>query len=199
MRWLLLASTIVIAPAVIAGQSAVSVDSPGNPKNPYFPLAIGNSWTFRCSVEGKYQFDKTVRLTATVIQDGVRYFRAELRLKRAPHPLVYYLTVAADGSVFSSPKPSSEGRELLITAAPKVGDRLGDWQVAARERIRTPALAQVEALRVENFSIEDPQLSAQRRAEWQGRFYAQGIGQVAEADGLDGECVLSKFRLAKSH
>jgi len=166
-------------------------------ETPYFPLAVGNSWTYRCSVEGQYQFDKTLRLTATTTKDNVRYFRAELQIKRDPRPLVYYLMADGKGNVFRSPKPTHEERELVITAAPKIGDQLGNRRVAAIERMSIPARSQVEALRVENFSLEDPKLPAEKRAEWQARFYARDIGQVAEADGLGGECALSEFHLVK--
>ena len=70
--------------------------------------------------------------------------------------------------------------------------------MAAIERMTIPAHAQVEALRVENFSTEGPKLPAEKRAEWQALFYARGIGQVAEADGLGGECALSKIHLVRA-
>jgi len=161
----------------------------------YFPLAVGNYWTYRCSVEGEYQFDKTVRLVSVSRQNDTRYFRAELRMKKDPNPLVYYLSADADGAVVSAPKPSREGREPLIPAAPKTGERVGEWIVAGSERISTPALAQVEVIRLENFARDDPQLPAERRAEWRGRYYARGVGLVAEADGLGGDCALTKYRV----
>jgi hypothetical protein len=146
-------------------------------------------------VDGNYQFDKTIRLTSAVVPDGSRYYRAEMRVKRDPQPSVYYLTADASGSVFRSRKPSGEGKQLVITAMPSIGDKVGALTVAATERIDTPAIANVEALRVENFSRDDPQLPSDKRAEWRGRFYARGVGQVAEADGSGGECVLLKFHL----
>jgi hypothetical protein len=33
--------------------------------------------------------------------------------------------------------------------------------------------------------------------EWQSRFFARGVGQVAEADGAGGDCTLAKFQRAK--
>jgi hypothetical protein len=188
---------VVVVTTTIAGEQTTPSVSATDVENPYFPLAVGNSWTYRCSVEGKYQFDKTLRLTGTIVKDGVRYFRAELKVKRDPRPLIYYLIADGEGRVFRSPKSSNKERELLITASPKIGDRLGDRKVAAIEKMNVLARAEVEAIRVENFSLEDPQLPAEKRAEWQARFYARGIGQVAEADGLGGECVLSKFHLVK--
>ena len=158
----------------------------------YFPLAVGNFWTYRCSAEGGSVFAKTVRLVGKNVRDGTRYFRAELRVRK-DKPLVYYLFVDAAGQVFGAPAAGRDGSEPLIVAMPKPGERIGTWIVGGNDRIDTPALKQVEAVRVENFDRDDPQLSAERRMEWLGRYYARGIGPVAEADGLGGECVLTKY------
>lgn len=180
----------------VAAEQRVTANSPATVgQASYFPLAVGNYWTYRCSVEGEYQFDKTVRLMSVSTQNDIRYFRAELRMRKDPKPLVYYLSADADGVIFSVPKPGHEGREPLIPVAPKAGERVGEWIVAGSERISTPALAQVEAIRLENFARDDPQLPAERRAEWRGRYYARGVGLVAEADGLGGDCALTKYRV----
>ena len=160
----------------------------------YFPLAVGNYWTYRCSVEGEHQFTKTVRLVSASARDKVRYFRAELRMKK-DKPLVYYLFADPDGQVFSAPNPGRDGSELLITATPKAGEHVGTWTVVGGERIDTPALKQVDAVRIENFDRDDPKLSAERRMEWLGRYYAHGVGPVVEADGLGGEFVLTQYRV----
>jgi hypothetical protein len=160
----------------------------------YFPLAVGNYWTYRCSVEGEHQFTKTVRLVSASARENTQYFRVELRIKK-DKPLVYYLFADVDGQVFSAPNPSRDDSEPLITAAPKAGEHVGTWTVAGGERIDTPALKQVDTVRVENFNRDDPQLSAERRMEWLGRYYARSIGPVVEADGLGGECVLTQYRV----
>ena len=59
---------------------------------------------------------------------------------------------------------------------------------AAPESLSTPATSAVTAVRLENFGRDDPQVSASRRQEWQGKYYVRGIGLVAEADGLGDEC-----------
>lgn len=186
-----------IACAVFADGAMATGAPSAKAGNGYFPLAVGYAWTYRCSVEGRKQFDKTVRVTAVVTRDDTRYYRVEQRIGRDPKPLVYYLATGADGTVYSTLTPGSGERELLITAAPKVGDKVGARKVAARERMNVPALGQVETLRVENFSADDPAMSAEKRAEWQGRFFARDVGQVAEADGAGGDCVLSRFQRAK--
>jgi hypothetical protein len=161
---------------------------------PYFPLAVGNYWTYRCSVEGEQQFTKTVRLVSASARDNVQYFRAELRIKK-DKPLVYYLFTDVEGHVFSVPNPGRGGSELLITAAPKAGEHVGTWTVAGGERIDTPALKQVDAVRIENFDRDDPQITAERRLEWRGRYYARDVGLLVEADGLGGECVLTQYHV----
>lgn len=158
----------------------------------YFPLAVGNFWTYRCSAEGGSVFAKTVRLVGENVRDGIHYFRAELRVRK-DKPLVYYLFADAAGQVFSAPTAGRDGSESLIAASPKPGERIGTWVVGGNERIDAPALKQVEVVRIENFDRDDPQLSAERRMEWLGRYYARGVGPVAEADGLGGECVLTKY------
>ena len=180
-----------LAPSVQATQPT---GQPAGPLagNPWFPLAVGNSWSYRCSVEGTFQFNKTVRITAVVSEGAKPLFKTEQRVGKDPRPLVYFLGVADDGSVFKTLKASEGTRETLVSAAPKVGERVGDRTVAATERIRVPTVGKVEAFRVENFPFDDSGLSPDKRAQWQARFYARGYGPVAESDGLGGECALSR-------
>ena len=206
--WLMLA-TGTMASAVQAtqpaGQAAQAAQAAAQPAarpavpsakasagNPWFPLAVGNSWSYRCSVEGNFQFNKTVRITAIVSEGAKPLFRTEQRVGKDTIPLVYFLGLADDGSVFKTLKAGEGTRESLIGAAPKVGDRVGDRTVAASERIRVPTLGKIEALRVENFPFDDAGLTPDKRAQWQARFYARGYGPVAESDGLGGECALSR-------
>ena len=70
--------------------------------------------------------------------------------------------------MFSVPNPGRDGSEPLITAAPKAGAHVGTWTVAGGERIDTPALKQVDAVRIENFDRDDPQITAERRMKWRG-------------------------------
>lgn len=187
-------STAVAAWAFVASAAFSAVAGPDTAAGSasYFPLAVGNYWTYRCSAEGEAGFAKTVRLVGEDVRDGTRYFRAELRVRK-DKPLVYYLFADAAGQVSSAPVAGRDGSELLIAASPKPGERIGTWIVGGNERIDTPALKQVEVVRVENFGRDDPQLSAERRMEWLGRYYARGVGPVVEADGLGGECALTKY------
>jgi hypothetical protein len=193
---------ILGAAAVFVGSLSHAKDVAPAPRsaaggNAYFPLAVGSSWSYRCSVEGRHQFDKTLRVTSKVKHGDSDFYETEQRIGRDPKPLVFYFTTDTRGNVFRSLKPGGKDRELVITAEPKVGDRVGDRRVAASERMKVAGVGQMKVLRIESFSIDDPALTAEKRAEWQGRFYARGIGQVAEADGIGGDCVLAKFHAAK--
>lgn len=160
----------------------------------FFPLNVGNYWNYRCSAEGEYQFNKTIRLVSVITRNNVQYFRTELQVQK-DKPLVYYMFVDTGGQVYSAPDLGSEGSELLVTVKPKANERIGTMTVAGNEQIDLPTLKHINAVRIENFNRDDPDVSAERRIEWMGRYYAQGIGLVMEADGLGGECVLMKYHL----
>jgi hypothetical protein len=102
------------------------------------------------------------------------------------------MSVDDQGNVWTAMAPGGPSRELVITATPRVGDRIGERVVAAVERLKTPFGA-VPALRIETFAPADPSLTEEKRSEWQGRYFAAGIGQVGEADGLGGECLLIRY------
>lgn len=160
--------------------------------NPYFPLAVGNSWTYRCSIEGEYRLEKTLRIVGTGNEAAERAFIAELRVKGDARPLVQTLTVTPEGTVVSTYGTSGGEREPLITASPQVGDRIGAWIVGDHVTLDTPARKKMQAVRVETFAIDG---GARPREEWRGRFYVRGIGPAGEADGLGGECVLARFNV----
>lgn len=165
--------------------------------NSFFPLAVGNSWTYRCSVEGEFQFAKTLAITSETVKDGRRLFRAEMRTKGDSSPLISYLSVDAVGNVVTSLNPAQDRREILITARPKIGDRIERYRVAAVTRSHTKVFQSTDVVRLENFSMDDPTVPEDRRLEWLSRSYGRGVGPVEEADGLGGACVLSKFRLSR--
>ena len=167
--------------------------------NAMFPLTVGNSWSYRCSAEGSAAFVKTVKLTRSLLHDGKPFFQAEMRIRKDPKPLVYFLSTDQQGQVFSVMQVADNGREVLINAAPKAGDKLGNRSVAAGEMMHVPALgrAKVPVVRAENFFRDDPNVSSEQRMEWSGRYYAAGVGLVIEADGLGGQCVLTDHKLVK--
>ncbi len=196
----------VLALALLSAFSSLALSAAQTPSdqaiaggNTMFPLAVGNSWTYRCSAEGSAAFVKTVKLTRSFLHDGKRFFQAEMRIRKDPKPLVYFLSTGQQAEVFSVMQVGDSGREVLINAAPKAGDKLGDRSVAAAEMMRVPALgrAKVPVVRVENFFRDDPNVSSEQRMEWSGRYYAAGVGLVIEADGLGGQCVLTGHDLVK--
>jgi hypothetical protein len=163
--------------------------------NPYFPLAVGNSWTYRCSIEGDFRLEKTLRITSMTEDGSGRVFRAEVHVKGDPRPLIQNITLTHDGTVFNSFGSNGGDRETLVTRAPKIGDQIGGWVVGAVVSLDAPARKNMRAIRIENFSIDDAEATSERRGEWRGRFYVGGIGLASEADGLGGECLLLRFHV----
>jgi hypothetical protein len=159
----------------------------------YFPLSVGNRWRYRCSVEGEHAFDKTISITGSELVQGVRYFRAELRVGDDPVPLETFYYEDGQGGIRFSVEKSQEQNTLLITANPSVGDSLGDLVISSEQEVETPVTGLIKALLVEKYSLDDPHLSGKQRMDWEGKFYTLGIGLVIEADGLGGECVLVEF------
>ena len=187
-RLVLILAAVAAALALIAGASAA--------EQSFFPLAVGNAWIYACSTEGEWQFDRTLSLVSELDVDGRRYFRSELKMSGDSNPLVTYVFADEGGNVYAATQPGSQEATLILPADPKVGDAVSDHVVAAIVRINAPALGDAEAIRIENFSAEDPNIPEERRLEWEGKFYVRGVGLAIEADGLGGECVLSKFNLA---
>lgn len=197
---LLLIAIVIVAPACRDGGKQEQPPSrPGTAPSPagsFFPLAVGNSWTYRCSAEGEDQFEKTVKVVSETLVGGVRYFRVELTRAGDASPVVNYLFADAAGNVFESSRPSPGEASPVVTADLKPGERVGQLTAVAPEQLTTPATSTVTAVRVENFRRDDAGVSASRWLEWQGKFYVRGIGLVAEADGLGDECVLVRYTLA---
>ena len=118
-----------------------------------------------------------------------------------PRPVPPFLWLDADGSVWEAPAAGPQGSTPVAPGpapAPAAGQRFGGWVIGGTERLRVPALKPADALRVENFAIDSPDVSAERRSEWLARYYVRGVGPVAEADGLGGRCELTRFRVGAS-
>lgn len=170
-----------------AGVSALS------DTNTYFPLAVGNKWEYECSVEGEYAFDKALTITAIEMSGRNKLYRGELQTDDGAEPLVQYYSVDTNGVVYSSLEKSDKDKTPIISATPKDGDTINGLFVRKARRIDIPGLGAVEAILIENFELDNPKLSESKRMEWDGKYYALGVGLVTEADGLGGECVLKKF------
>lgn len=178
------AAVPVAAPA--AGPPAVA------PGDSYYPLAVGDSWTYGCAVEGEHLFDKTVTIAARDEMDGGERYRVVQA--SADDSLVYYLSVDTRGWVHRSAFADGRESEVVGSQLLRAGERVGDWLPARAETIAVPALGEIGVLVLENFSAEDPALPPQKRLEWRGLFFAKGIGLVAEGDGAGAQCDLSAYR-----
>ncbi len=166
---------------------------PSHIHNPYFPLAVGNSWSYRCSVEGKFQFTKKITITSLTVKDGLRRFRVETRNVTDAKPLVSYLIIDSSGQVMTSLWPTSDSLEPLIKAAPKLGDRFGKFAVVTIQPSTDKKYRNAQIVSLENFSVDDPRVPEEKHLEWLGKTYGKGIGLVEEADGLGGACILSTY------
>lgn len=174
-----------------AGENA-GVSSPAD-TNSYFPLAVGNRWEYECSVEGERAFDKVLTITAIEMSGGNKLYRGELQTGDGVDPLVQYYSVDGKGVAYSSLEKSNKDKTPIISANPKDGEAINGLFVRKARKVDIPGLGAVTAILVENFELDNPKLNESQRMEWEGRYYAHGIGLVAEADGLGGECVLKKF------
>lgn len=164
----------------------------------FFPLSEGNRWRYRCSVEGKFQFEKEIKIVSVVIQKEVRLHKVESRISTDEKPFVYYL-FNEKKKVFRTFDLNITERELVITVNPKLGDRLDqELKISRHDWVTTPATGKIEALIVENFNPEQSANASNEILDWRGFFYARGIGCVAEADGLGGECVLIDYHVNKT-
>jgi hypothetical protein len=181
--------------AFAAGESGRSVllGKSDNESAIYFPLAVGNSWRYSCSVEGEHAFDKTLSITASEVVAGIRYFRSELRVGDDPVPLIVFYYQNEKGDVHTSMEKVRGKGILQITANPSRGDAIGELSVSSEREVETPATGRIKAILVEKYSLDTPLLNEEQRMDWEGKYYAPGVGLVIEADGLGGECVLIDF------
>ena len=222
---------VCIVSAVIAAASAAWAATPAAAAttsattsattHPYFPLAVGNRWDYRCSTEGTPSAGKVLQIRQQVQHGGRLVFRAELRVGADALPLVQYFSVDGDGNLrrslaapspiapasapASAPAPApargtdvgKRSGDVLLAADTAAGSAHGGWVSAGVQHLPLPALPRAQALRIETFSLESPTLPASQRAEWRARYYVRGVGPVGDADGLGGRCDLASYRLAK--
>jgi hypothetical protein len=184
--------------AVAALAASMAAASGGTPAggHAYFPLAVGNSWAYACSTEGRPARGKELRITQRIARGDSAVYRAELKVSGDPRPLVQFLFVDADGAVRRSLTAEAGDAEVLIGPDVGAGTRHGPWTSAGTEQLSVPALRRVAAVKLENFPVDNAQLPQDKRDEWLARYYAKGIGPVGEADGLGGRCDLKAYRLS---
>jgi hypothetical protein len=161
-----------------------------------YPLAVGSTWTYRCSAEGEFQFEKTLTAVSELEAGETTLFEMKLDAGGS-RPLTFYLFHDARGDVFRTLKSDGGEAEIVVTADPKAGDRIGNRIAAGIETIDTPALNDVAVIRIESFAFEESASdTSQQSHEWRAEYFAHGVGLVMEADGLGGDCVLSHYKLA---
>lgn len=164
----------------------------------YFPLSVGNSWTLRCSSEGRFQFEKILRIVAETKMKSTLLFRIESTTTGEAKALSFYMFELPDGTVYTSETPDLNTRQPVVRAGVQSGDHVGTLVVAAIEKSDFAALVPgTEVVRLENFSAEDEKLPADKRIEWKGRSFGRGVGPIVEADGSGNECVLERYHVVR--
>jgi hypothetical protein len=161
----------------------------------FFPLSLGNFWQYRCGAEGEAQFIKKVAVIGRQNGEKGPYFKLEQQVK--DRKLTIYLNSDSSGKILRSLSPDSSKARVIAAHNMKVGETYGEDHVTREQVITTPATGSVKAIVLENFAPDDPNLSQEKRDEWHGRFYVQGIGLVSEGDGLGGDCALIKYKVNK--
>ncbi len=177
-----------------ASVSRAQTAPPQVPAEPdFYPLAVGNYWRYRCTLEGQLKYYKTVRITAVVHSLGKEYFKQEQT--GTGQTVVSYLHVHTDGRVARSIATEDAGAEIVGARRMNVGDSLGERHVTRTETIDTPATGHVSALVLENFVPDDPSLLEEQRLEWTGIFFVAGIGIAAQGDGAGADCSLTNYHI----
>lgn len=180
--------------AATAGEPDYSPQS-----NRFFPLAKGNTWSYNCSTEGVFQFRKKITITSTSREGDRIIYRADTQVGSDPKPVINYLSLDSHAQVMTSQTTVADGLEPVISAAPKVGDHIGNLTVASVSQSTLKKFSNTETVRLENFNADDPKLPDTKRMEWVSKSYGKGIGLLEEADGLGGSCVLTSFHIGVTH
>jgi len=179
----------VVAQATAAGNAAAPL-----PEESFSPLAVGNTWVYKCSLEGQFQFNKKIAIVSVATQNGHAVYRSEMRLGNDPKPLATYLHLDLEGRVMYSLQPDLVESKPIMAVTPKVGDRFDDMTVAAIEPSSLKKFSGVAAARLENYPYPMDG-SEDKQMRWRSKWYGKGIGLLEEADGLGGSCILTSFRV----
>ncbi|QQR68538.1 MAG: hypothetical protein IPI58_06730 [Alphaproteobacteria bacterium] len=163
----------------------------------YFPLHVESRWTYRCTTKGEDPFTKTVTLgTEPTIRNGLSYLSVTTQIGDNKNLASMYYYADSKGIVWVAPTKSPDKAMAVAAQSPKPGEKIEDMSVAAAPEImEIPALGTQEVMRLENFSLDDSEITDERRTEWRARYYARGVGLVAESDGLGNSCELTKYRI----
>lgn len=159
----------------------------------YFPLAVGTRWTYRCSAEGVFQFNKTLRIVSVKSNPkGGMTFRGEWRIGKEKKPLVVNYDVSSEGRVESFYDVEPGTREVLMIPSPSVGGVVGSLNIVGQPVVNRNKFKNVRTLELENFAL-DAQKDPAKRETWVGRVHGENIGIMEESDGTGASCVLSSM------
>jgi hypothetical protein len=173
------------------GPEAAPEPQPPPGQTDYFPLEVANSWTYECFAEGELQLEKSVEITGRAVVEGRAGFEIQSVINGEKSS--GFLWEESDGTVYmAGPDPGNSG-EPIVSRTARIGQDFGDLRATRVAEQETPATGKVTVLVLETFDADDPALTDQRRMEWRGKFFANGIGLVAEGDGLGNECSLVRF------
>ncbi|QPK63333.1 hypothetical protein IVG45_21445 [Methylomonas sp. LL1] len=176
--------------------SAKSEDQPSKisvAKHDFFPLEVGNNWSYTCSVEGEKAFEKEIKVIKPVDISGKPGYQASYVVNGVAADIYFW----EDDShmIHRTYNRAGDIDEIVISRFAKIGDVLGELKITREALQKTLATGEIKTLVAENFDAESSGLSGDRRNEWRGQFFADGIGLVVEADGLGGDCVLKSYSL----
>lgn len=85
--------------------------------NAFFPLAVGNRWKYRCSVEGEEQFEKTLEIVSRTTKNGVTYYKA--KRETLDNPMVVWSSTFTRMEMGAFTKYSILAPEMTIWLPPE--------------------------------------------------------------------------------
>ena len=98
----------------------------------YFPLAVGTKWTYRCSAEGVFHFNKTLSIVSVKKNPkGGMTYRGEWKIGKDKKPLIVNYDAAPDGRVESFYDVEPGTREVLMIPSPAIGGLVGSLKIVA--------------------------------------------------------------------
>lgn len=166
----------------------------------YFPLVVGTSWTYQCSIEGEHQSDKTITIAAEELAGDARIFRVTQTVRSAgssnPEDADFFYRLVSD-VVSAAPSKTMVDAQPIGATDLRAGMHLGALTVARQVEVVTPATGRQQGWLAQTFDNESPDIPEEKRLTWKGVTFVKGFGVVVEADGMGGECVLSAFHLGK--
>jgi hypothetical protein len=149
-------------------------------------------------VEGAPQLTKSITLESGSPVDGRASFRAALSTRVGAGPAektTFVLWEDANGIVWRGSSAGAKDAEPAGSRRLVVGTTLGALTVTREEDVTTPATGRRKGMLAETFDRDSPDVAEEKRSSWRGRTFVAGVGLVVEADGVGGDCVLTKVQI----